>query len=129
MVRRPMFRADRYLKGLRPVKQVARQHRRAYRALIKRAALAARDCGEVWTVRSSYRTYTEQLALYNAYKAGKGNLAAAPGSSMHEHGRALDLGGPDNSDLGKSTKRRRAAEKHGLMFPLVSEPWHVEYRG
>lgn len=123
------FRADRYIKNLVPLRKVPREYRRAYRSLIIRAAKAARDCGEVWYARSSFRSYAEQKALYDAYVRGEGNLAARPGSSMHEHGRALDLGGPQNQNIGDSTKRRRALEAHGLILPIYREPWHVEYRG
>lgn len=39
------------------------------------------------------RTYQRQQELYNLYKSGRGNLAAAPGTSNHESGRSIDIGG------------------------------------
>lgn len=37
------------------------------------------------------RSYTEQVQLYNDYKAGKGPLAAKPGKSLHGNGHAVDI--------------------------------------
>lgn len=39
------------------------------------------------------RTYERQAQLYNLYKSGRGNLAARPGTSNHETGRSIDIGG------------------------------------
>lgn len=126
-IRYATFRADRYIIGLRPIREVAPKHRAAYRNTIINAAKAAKSCGEVWICRSSYRTYTEQVALYAAYRNGTGNLAAVPGTSRHETGRALDLGDPDNRDIGETAHRRDALRKHGFTFPVLSEDWHVEW--
>lgn len=70
---------------------------------------------------SGYRTYEEQARLYELYKAGKGNLAAPPGHSNHNHGLAMDLRG----DLEWAHQN---AHRFGLHFPLLDqdEPWHVE---
>ena len=43
---------------------------------------------------SAYRSYAQQLYLYNLYLSGEGSLAAAPGTSSHEYGYALDLADP-----------------------------------
>jgi len=40
---------------------------------------------------SGYRSFDKQLALYEQYKQGTGNIAAPPGDSMHNYGRAIDL--------------------------------------
>jgi len=42
-------------------------------------------------ITSTYRSTAEQQVLYDRYKAGKGPLAAKPGTSMHESGQALDI--------------------------------------
>ncbi len=42
-------------------------------------------------VTSDHRSYAEQAALYARYKAGKGPLAAKPGTSLHEFDRAVDV--------------------------------------
>lgn len=123
------IRADQHIKGLRPIRQVARKHRGVYRRTIRAAARAARDCGEVWTCNSSYRTYSEQVALYQAYKNGTGNLAAIPGTSRHESGRALDLSDPQGHPIGSSARRRIALARQGFVFAVRSEAWHVEYLG
>jgi hypothetical protein len=43
-------------------------------------------------ITSGVRSYEEQARLYRAYKSGKGGLAAPPGQSRHEFGRAVDIG-------------------------------------
>ena len=104
-----------------PLRKVATKHKLAYQHTLWAAAKAARECGEVWTVTSSYRSYAEQLALWNAYRNGTGNLAARPGTSKHELGLAIDI-----ANVGDSLKRRKALAKYGLCMPVASEKWHVE---
>ena len=41
--------------------------------------------------KSSYRSYDQQVELWNLYKSGRGNLAATPGTSNHGLGLAVDL--------------------------------------
>lgn len=85
-------------------------------------------------VRSGLRTYNEQLALWNAYKAGYGNLAAYPGTSNHEdrdgdgYGEAADcaLGGPKGPNIGNVAKARSVMRGLGLCLPVKGETWHVE---
>ena len=43
---------------------------------------------------SSYRTFDKQQEFWNLYQAGKGNLAAKPGTSNHGWGNAVDLADP-----------------------------------
>ena len=40
---------------------------------------------------SAYRTYAQQVELYNAYLAGHGAPANPPASLPHEYGTAVDL--------------------------------------
>lgn len=73
-------------------------------------------------ITSAGRTRAQQEALYKAYRAGKGNLAARPGTSPHEFGIAMDLAEPV----------RTWVRLHGQPYGWVSgrvrgEPWHVEY--
>jgi LAS superfamily LD-carboxypeptidase LdcB len=57
------------------------------------AAAAAR-------VTSTVRTYMQQKRLYRRFLSGLSPYPAAPpGHSMHELGRAFDLGGLDASEL------------------------------
>ena len=98
-----------------------------YRATVlrRRIARAARDCKEVWHFNSFCRTYAEQVALYAASLNGTGNLAAKPGTSNHEKGKAADVS-VGGSPVGASSKRRRACQNYKLGFPVKGEAWHVE---
>lgn len=78
---------------------------------------------------SGLRTYSEQVALWNAYLNGRGNLAARPGTSRHETGLAADCGviglGPYVS-IGLFPGAVNAMKKHGLALTVYSEAWHAE---
>lgn len=82
------------------------------------------------------RTRAEQQVLYDLWRAGKGNLAAKPGTSLHESGLAIDV--TRNSALqrwmvaGGSTTAVKAGEKlrahdYGWYRTVPSEPWHFRY--
>ena len=75
--------------------------------------------GQSIYVQSGWRSYAEQAALYEAYLNGTGNLAAPPGSSNHESGRAADIT-PGSEVFGS------LASKFGLGFTVPSESWHIE---
>ena len=63
------------------------------RLLLEPAAASAR-------VTSTIRTYMQQKRLFRRWLAGLSPFPAAPpGRSMHELGRAFDLGGLDASEL------------------------------
>lgn len=96
--------------------------------------VAAAGTGEGLVVGG--RTYAEQKALYKAWKAGRGNLAARPGTSLHESGLAIDVTRKSplqlwmvyGSDPMKvtSTGTTRAAE-YGWSRTVPSEAWHFSY--
>jgi LysM repeat protein len=74
---------------------------------------------------SAYRSYGQQLFLYELYVAGRGNLAALPGSSSHEYGVALDLADPS---------MRTVVDQIGARYgwgktEAPGEWWHVTYTG
>jgi LysM repeat protein len=74
---------------------------------------------------SAYRSYGQQLYLYDLYLAGEGNLAAAPGTSSHEYGYALDLADPS---------MRTVIDQIGSTYGWAKteapdEWWHVSYVG
>lgn len=76
-------------------------------------------------ITSAYRTRTEQERLYALFLAGKGSLAAKPGTSLHESGIALDARG--------SPQWEAAMVRNGWTRPLLNhpkhpEPWHWEFR-
>jgi LysM repeat protein len=74
---------------------------------------------------SAYRSYAQQLYLYDLYVAGQGSLAALPGTSSHEYGAALDLADPS---------MRNVIDQIGATYGWVKteapqEWWHVSYVG
>jgi D-alanyl-D-alanine carboxypeptidase len=90
--------------------------------------IAASD-GKVHVV-SGFRTQTEQATLWNEALARYGDpevaddWVARPGSSMHNRGLAVDLGG----DLALALS---LIDRFGLPMyrPLANEPWHFELVG
>lgn len=82
------------------------------------------------------RTYAEQKQLYDLYRAGKGNLAAKPGTSLHEKGNALDLTRGTPAQLwavkgGDSLKviprEKIRAHAYGWRRTVPGEAWHLSY--
>ena len=70
--------------------------------------------GEVPKFTSGFRTYSEQMALYNAWvdRGKTGNPVAVPGTSFHEIGEAADFG--PNSNPGMRSDLREAGIDAGL---------------
>jgi LysM repeat protein len=74
---------------------------------------------------SAYRSYAQQLYLYNLYLSGQGGLAAVPGTSSHEYGIAMDLAEP---------AMRTVVDQIGGGYGWAKteapgEWWHVNYIG
>ncbi len=74
---------------------------------------------------SSYRTYDEQVYLRRLYDEGRGALAAAPGTSNHGWGVAIDL---------PSSWMWEWMQKYGAKYGFkkteaFGEPWHWNYVG
>lgn len=125
-MRRPII-VSRWLKGdIKISRSAPRQHRKDFAKVLKASARAARHVGERWTVNSGYRSYAEQERLYELYIHGKGNLAAKPGTSNHNRGKALDISGPDGTSVGSVRRRWNALHDQGLRLPVAGEYWHVE---
>lgn len=85
-------------------------------------------------VNEGGRTRERQQQLYNLYKAGKGNLAARPGTSLHESGRALDLGGAfQNANSREHRWLQANSGRWGFKWTGKNfkqfEPWHWEWHG
>lgn len=75
---------------------------------------------------SSYRTYAQQVYLWNLYKSGRGNLAATPGGSNHGLGLAIDLATPR-----MRTIVDMIGEKYGWAKKWSDAPnewWHLKYK-
>jgi hypothetical protein len=87
---------------------------------------AAKKDGVNLTLESAWRDSAKQAALYKAYLEGRGNLAAAPGSSNHEKGLAIDL----RSGIPWAQKNcsRFGWSNTGMTFSQ-KEPWHFDYTG
>lgn len=87
---------------------------------------AAQKAGVRLSINSGFRSNEEQQRLYNCYKTkscNNGNLAARPGYSNHQNGRALDLATSDWSWV------RSNAPKFGFRATVPSERWHWEFNG
>ncbi|MBK6695494.1 MAG: D-alanyl-D-alanine carboxypeptidase family protein [Myxococcales bacterium] len=88
----------------------------------------AQEKGIDLVLNSGFRTMAEQEHLYQCYQTGgcnNGNLAARPGYSNHQSGRALDIG------TGQRAALNRLIRENGLDWRLTvpSEAWHYEYFG
>ena len=74
---------------------------------------------------SGYRSYAQQLYLYNLYLSGQGNLAAPPGTSSHEYGYALDLADPSM----RAVVDQIGANYGWAKIEAPEEWWHINYVG
>lgn len=85
------------------------------------------------SVLSGGRSHEDQARAYAAYKAGRGNLAAPPGSSVHESGRAVDFGGAAHGYSPQQTWLVQNGPKFGWLWAGKNfsqvEPWHFEFQG
>lgn len=95
---------------------------KAFRVMAK----AAQRLGVDLRIRSGFRSYAKQAKLYKQYRKGRGNLAAPPGYSNHESGRALDL-------YVTNHKAFDWLQSHGANYgfhrTVPGEAWHWEYLG
>lgn len=85
-------------------------------------------------INSGGRTRQEQQYLYDLYRSGRGNLAARPGTSVHESGRALDFGGAiQNANSREHRWLQQNAHVWGFKWTGKNfsqfEPWHWEWHG
>lgn len=90
--------------------------------------------GQDLVINSGGRSYEEQARLYAAYRSGRGNLAAPPGTSVHESGRAVDFGGPiQNAGSAQHRWLQQNAGRYGWVWTGKNfsqfEPWHWEFHG
>lgn len=93
---------------------------RSFEAL--RSAAAAQ--GVTIGITDSYRTYDTQVDLVKRKGLySQGGLAAAPGTSRHGWGIALDL----RLDATAQAWMRSNAGQYGFSENVAREPWHWEY--
>ncbi|WP_298988971.1 M15 family metallopeptidase [uncultured Pseudokineococcus sp.] len=94
-------------------------------AAYDRMAAAARADGVTWRVNDSYRSYEDQVSM--AARKGlrsEGGLAAAPGTSSHGWGMAVDL----DLDGRAQAWMRENAGRYGFAETVSGEPWHWGFR-
>jgi LAS superfamily LD-carboxypeptidase LdcB len=94
----------------------------AFRAMAKAAAKAGLDL----RIRSGFRSHAKQKQLYKEYQRGEGHLAARPGYSNHESGRALDI---YITDYRVYEWLKQHAAEYGFHRTVPGEAWHWEYLG
>jgi len=82
--------------------------------------------GGMLTLTEGYRDLASQQYRWAQYKAGRGNLAAAPGTSVHGFGLAADIGA--GQGWARANGARFGWYPTGLSF-AQREPWHFEYKG
>jgi LAS superfamily LD-carboxypeptidase LdcB len=75
-------------------------------------------------ITSGYRTEAQQAALY----AQKPGLAAPPGHSYHETGKALDV---HSEDIDRLVRWLSKHPRYGnrIYRPMDYEPWHFQLEG
>lgn len=90
---------------------------------------AEQATGSRTDIRSLARTREQQAQLYRAFLGGSGGLAAPPGSSKHEGGKAADIvRGPVLAWMHKN--RDYIEQKYGLSFlrgrAFAVDPVHIQ---
>jgi|AntDryMetagUQ889_1029465.scaffolds.fasta_scaffold01758_5 murein L,D-transpeptidase YcbB/YkuD len=73
---------------------------------------------------SAYRTFESQQHFWDLYQAGKGNLAAKPGTSNHGLGKAADV-----PDATQSSIKRYGKRCNWDKIEAPGEAWHFNYVG
>lgn len=91
---------------------------------VKRMIADAKQQGVDLKITSAFRSRQQQEVLYAKYKNGTGNLAARPGTSNHESGRAIDF----SNTPGAYAWLKNNAGRYGLKN-LPGEPWHYSTNG
>lgn len=84
---------------------------------------AAKADGVDLVVVSAFRDMAKQTQLFDLYKAGRGNLAAAPGWSNHQEGLSVDL---DTRSYVSAPFRWlwSNASRYGFKNNVLTEHWH-----
>jgi D-alanyl-D-alanine carboxypeptidase len=77
-------------------------------------------------IRSGFRSHEKQKELYREYRRGWGNLAARPGYSNHQSGRAVDI---YIDDYNVYEWLLQNARNYGFKRTVKREAWHWEYVG
>jgi D-alanyl-D-alanine carboxypeptidase len=83
----------------------------------------AKAAGRTLLVNSGWRSVASQRVLYQKYKAGRGPVAAPPGTSHHNCGHAIDFAG---SALGSGWLKAHSTSFGFHFIPIKGETWHFE---
>ena len=92
----------------------------------------SRAVGRPLVISEGYRAYDRQVQYWDAYRAGKGNLAAYPGTSLHGWGISCDFGAGVES-AGTAAKRWMDANAPSYGWSPTGngfsqrEPWHFDF--
>ncbi|MBC7911352.1 MAG: D-alanyl-D-alanine carboxypeptidase family protein [Pyrinomonadaceae bacterium] len=80
-------------------------------------------------IESAFRTFARQANLRRLFEAGKGNPAAKPGRSDHQHGQAFDLNTHHDKFDGDPIYDwlKMNGPRLGFIRTVSGEPWHWEY--
>lgn len=110
---------------------------------LEKMIMSAEKDGLCLVVTSGYRTYEQQVRLYR--EAEDKSLVAIPGTSEHELGLAVDLGGCPMSDGIRDDNAERLelrkpfgelpeyawlsenASEYGFNQSFANEPWHYKF--
>lgn len=94
------------------------------------------EFGTEFTISEAFRDIPTQQRLYDLYRAGRGNVAAVPGTSSHGQGLAVDINSwvyGSSSSTDRHRWLRENAPRFGWSWELVGkpsgEPWHFNYVG
>lgn len=91
-------------------------------ALLRALENASAELGQTIPINSGLRTREEQAQLYANYLAGKSKFPAAPpGSSVHEHGGAVDI----PLEMANKLDSMGLLAKNGLARPVAGDPIHI----
>ncbi|MDP4014063.1 MAG: M15 family metallopeptidase [Candidatus Nanopelagicales bacterium] len=101
--------------------------------LLRRLNRMARRLHRCILIVSGLRTRAQQQVVWDRYQRDGWPIAAYPGTSMHETGRAADCGVVDRGRYTsladwRPKRVRRLARRVGIVFTVRGEPWHVEAR-
>lgn len=126
-----VMRVSTPLAGLRQRFEIPQRMTPGFSRRLRELLQDVRANGGDFRVEEGWRSYEESTRVWKAAKRRRGGWqnavrwAAPPGCSNHVRGLAADLlGSPKDLALAA-----RLAPKHGLVFPMAHEPWHVELAG
>jgi len=93
------------------------------KAFRKMASAAAKQ-GIQLAIRSGFRSHDKQKELYARFRRGWGHMAAKPGFSNHQSGRAVDI---YIEEYKVYEWLKKHAHKFGFKKTVRREAWHWEY--